>query len=55
MQASPNTHTAPNMNTSPAMQASTIVMQAKGLVKRYGQVTALDGADLSCAPAKSWR
>jgi fructose transport system ATP-binding protein len=45
MQASPNTHTAPNMNTSPAMQASTIVMQAKGLVKRYGQVTALDGAD----------
>ena len=22
-----------------------IVMQAKGLVKRYGQVTALDGAD----------
>jgi fructose transport system ATP-binding protein len=27
------------MNTAP------IVMQAKGLVKRYGQVTALDGAD----------
>jgi fructose transport system ATP-binding protein len=27
------------------VQASTIVMQAKGLVKRYGQVTALDGAD----------
>ena len=23
----------------------TIVMQAKGLVKRYGQVVALDGAD----------
>ena len=22
-----------------------LVMQAKGLVKRYGQVTALDGAD----------
>jgi fructose transport system ATP-binding protein len=28
------------MNPSP-----TLVMQAKGLVKRYGQVTALDGAD----------
>jgi fructose transport system ATP-binding protein len=27
------------------MQTPKIVMQAKGLVKRYGQVTALDGAD----------
>jgi fructose transport system ATP-binding protein len=27
------------------MPAPTIVMQARGLVKRYGQVTALDGAD----------
>lgn len=27
------------------MSAPQIVMQAKGLVKRYGQVTALDGAD----------
>ena len=27
------------------MVAAQIVMQAKGLVKRYGQVTALDGAD----------
>jgi fructose transport system ATP-binding protein len=45
MQASPNTHTAPSVTTNPAVQASTIVMQAKGLVKRYGQVTALDGAD----------
>ena len=27
------------------MAATQIVMQAKGLVKRYGQVTALDGAD----------
>jgi fructose transport system ATP-binding protein len=27
------------------MAAAPIVMQAKGLVKRYGQVTALDGAD----------
>ena len=25
--------------------SSQIVMRAKGLVKRYGQVTALDGAD----------
>ena len=27
------------------MSAPQIVMQARGLVKRYGQVTALDGAD----------
>src|SRR3989454_5150644 len=27
------------------MAAPQIVMQAKGLIKRYGQVTALDGAD----------
>ena len=27
------------------MATNTLVMQAKGLVKRYGQVTALDGAD----------
>ena len=27
------------------MTAQPIVMQARGLVKRYGQVTALDGAD----------
>jgi fructose transport system ATP-binding protein len=27
------------------MAAAPIVMQAKGLIKRYGQVTALDGAD----------
>lgn len=45
MQASPNVPTAPDMTASPAAQAHTIVMQAKGLVKRYGQVTALDGAD----------
>ena len=31
----------PAANTAPAP----LVMQAKGLVKRYGQVTALDGAD----------
>jgi fructose transport system ATP-binding protein len=31
------------MNTSAATPA--LVMQARGLVKRYGQVTALDGAD----------
>ena len=30
---------------SPAAAAPQILMQAKGLVKRYGQVTALDGAD----------
>jgi len=43
MQASPLAHAAPNPN--PAVPATSIVMQAKGLVKRYGQVTALDGAD----------
>jgi fructose transport system ATP-binding protein len=28
------------------------VMQARGLVKRYGQVTALDGADFELRPAE---
>src|SRR5437763_10734816 len=28
------------------MATATAVLQARGLVKRYGQVTALDGADL---------
>ena len=27
------------------MATTELVMQAKGLVKRYGQVTAIDGAD----------
>ena len=31
--------------TTPTYPSPQIVMQAKGLVKRYGQVTALDGAD----------
>ena len=34
------------MNSTPIMNARTpLVMQATGLVKRYGQVTALDGTD----------
>ena len=33
------------MTTSPHTTNAPLVMQAKGLVKRYGQVTALDGAD----------
>lgn len=33
------------MNTQTAAPAPQIVMKATGLVKRYGQVTALDGAD----------
>jgi fructose transport system ATP-binding protein len=37
-----NTNSSP---TSTATAAPKLVMQAKGLVKRYGQVTALDGAD----------
>ena len=35
--------------------APTPVLQARGLVKRYGHVTALDGADLDLCPARSWR
>ena len=31
--------------TTPQTATAPLVMQAKGLVKRYGQVTALDGAD----------
>ena len=31
--------------TTPQTANAPLVMQAKGLVKRYGQVTALDGAD----------
>jgi fructose transport system ATP-binding protein len=37
--------------TAPA-SAPTPVLQARGLVKRYGHVTALDGADLDLFPAE---
>jgi fructose transport system ATP-binding protein len=37
--------------TTPAA-ASTPVLQARGLVKRYGHVTALDGADLDLLPGE---
>ena len=41
-----NTTTSPNHSPSHSPNASApLVMQAKGLVKRYGQVTALDGTD----------
>ena len=33
------------MNAVANLKTPKIVMQAKGLVKRYGQVTALDGVD----------
>jgi fructose transport system ATP-binding protein len=33
------------MSAQPQTKTPQIVMQAKGLVKRYGQVTAIDGAD----------
>ena len=33
------------MNAQPQSKQPQIVMQARGLIKRYGQVTALDGAD----------
>ena len=39
---------------TPAAQR-TPVLQARGLVKRYGHVTALDGADFELRPARSWR
>ena len=34
-----------NPSSNPPAGSGTLVMQARGLVKRYGQVTALDGAD----------
>jgi fructose transport system ATP-binding protein len=34
------------------MNTPQLVMQAKGLVKRYGQVTALDGADFELRPGE---
>jgi fructose transport system ATP-binding protein len=37
--------TAPASTASVAAAARRVVMQARGLVKRYGHVTALDGAD----------
>ena len=30
------------------------VLKARGLVKRYGHVTALDGTDFQLFPAKYW-
>ena len=39
------THTKQPSDAASQSDAHQIVMQAKGLVKRYGQVTALDGAD----------
>ncbi len=33
------------MHAAASTASNPVVMQAKGLVKRYGQVTALDGAD----------
>src|ERR1051325_1505396 len=44
------------IQTEPAQQAQaarpTPVLQARGLVKRYGQVTALDGADFELYPGE---
>ena len=50
--------TAPNMQKSaPIVPPSTassepLVMEARGLVKRYGQVTAIDGADFALRPGE---
>ena len=50
--------TAPDMHESaPIAPASTasgvpLVMEARGLVKRYGQVTAIDGADFALRPGE---
>lgn len=39
------TRSAPAHRSAAAATAAPLVMQARGLIKRYGQVTALDGAD----------
>ncbi len=30
------------------------VLQARGLIKRFGRVTAIDNADFDLLPARSW-
>lgn len=40
------------MSTSTSRSATTPVLQARGLVKRYGQVTALDGCDFEVMPGE---
>jgi len=40
------------MSTSSSRSTTTPVLQARGLVKRYGQVTALDGCDFEVMPGE---
>lgn len=40
------------MSTFPSSSAATPVLSARGLVKRYGQVTALDGCDFEVMPGE---
>jgi fructose transport system ATP-binding protein len=40
------------MSTSSSTSTKTPVLQARGLVKRYGQVTALDGCDFEVMPGE---
>src|SRR6202008_311628 len=44
--------TEPVMSTTHTSSAVTPVLQARGLVKRYGHVTALDGCDFEVLPGE---
>ena len=43
------------MSADDRHEQPTPILQARGLVKRYGHVTALDGADFDLCPARSSR
>ena len=40
--------------TTTAQESVTPVLEAHGLVKRYGHVTALGGSDFELRPGRSW-
>ncbi|GAA4000159.1 ATP-binding cassette domain-containing protein [Deinococcus rubellus] len=48
----PNLHNSASASAPNAPQAAPLVMEARGLVKRYGQVTAIDGADFALRPGE---
>ena len=43
---------APHLTPTPAAPARPLVMEARGLVKRYGHVTAINGADFELRPGE---
>jgi fructose transport system ATP-binding protein len=45
-------HQEPVMSTPQTAATATPVLQARGLIKRYGQVTALDGCDFEVMPGE---